>query len=132
MVIAIIGILIALLLPAIQAAREAARRSACTNNLKNLGLAVLNHHDVMKHFPINEGWARPQEDEAEYYRTCNPPTNKKLSGKGWILNTLPQLEEQSLYDQFEAGGAFEGQYHRGLLLPRRRPQYGSRVKEERY
>jgi prepilin-type N-terminal cleavage/methylation domain-containing protein/prepilin-type processing-associated H-X9-DG protein len=98
-VIAIIGILVALLLPAIQAAREAARRASCTNNLKNLGLAVLNHHDVKLHFPLSYGAAYPAEG----------PSNK-LHGVGWILNTLPQLEEQDLFDQFVAGGAFEGRF----------------------
>ena len=88
-VIAIIGVLVALLLPAVQAARESARRSQCLNNLKNIALAVQNHHDVSGHLPISvTGW---QGDAG--------PAPK--SGIGWIVNILPQLEQQSLYNQFE-------------------------------
>ena len=63
-VIAIIGILVALLLPAIQAAREAARRTQCQNNLKNISLAVLNHHDARKVFPTGG---------SKYLRKTPPP-----------------------------------------------------------
>ena len=102
-VIAIIGVLVALLLPAVQAAREAARRSSCANNLKNLGLAILTHHDAKGHFPLNYGG--PYRDEAP---------GKLQSGVGWIVETLPQLEQGPLHAQFRSGGAYEGQFRLSL------------------
>jgi prepilin-type processing-associated H-X9-DG protein len=92
-VIAIIGILVALLLPAVQAAREAARRMSCSNNLKQLALATHNYHDVNKCFPsLSQGTqaGTPPEAVSNY---------GVLSG---VVVMLPYLEEQPLYDFFKS------------------------------
>ena len=102
-VIAIIGILVALLLPAIQAAREAARRNQCINNMKNIGLALHNHHDVHKRFPIAS--TEPLGNSAG-------TTGGTGAGFSWVVPILPFLEETALFDRiadvagnFKAGGA---------------------------
>ena len=90
MVIAIIGILVALLLPAIQAAREAARRTQCTNQLKQLAISFHNHHDTHKHLPTG-GWQFTWLGYPEYGYGKNQPG-------GWMYNILPFMEEQNLHD----------------------------------
>ena len=86
-VIAIIGTLVGLLLPAVQTARESARRSSCTNNLKQIGLGLHQHHDAFKRLP-------PSAIKSGY-----DPLNRNRAGWGWTLAILPYLEQQPLYDQ---------------------------------
>ena len=87
-VVAIIGILVALLLPAIQAAREAARRTQCLNNLKNLGLATLNVLDTQGHYPTG-GWGNNWGgDPDRAYNRTQPG--------GWAYSLLAFIEETSL------------------------------------
>jgi prepilin-type N-terminal cleavage/methylation domain-containing protein/prepilin-type processing-associated H-X9-DG protein len=81
-VIAVIGLFIGLLLPAVQGSREAARRLGCVNNLKQLGLGLVNHHDAMGSFPPGN-WDGP------------PGRNH-----GWATFILPYIGEQPLYDQY--------------------------------
>jgi prepilin-type N-terminal cleavage/methylation domain-containing protein len=94
-VIAIIGILVALLLPAIQAAREAARRAQCKNHLKNLGLAMLQHHDTFKHFPTG-GWSYKWTGDADRGH------GRDQCGS-WLYQVLPFIEEQTTYDMGSDG-----------------------------
>lgn len=101
-VIAIIGVLIALLLPAVQQAREAARRMECTNKLKQIGLALHNHHDTYGDFPMGAH------------------NNGNRFGPGFLLYLLPYVEQLALYDNVNplANQWSNGQcnQHNGLLM----------------
>lgn len=105
-VISIIGLLIGLLLPAVQMAREAARRVQCANNVKQLGLALHNYHDTYRRLPISVG---PWND--------GRPARQR-SGKGWIVSILPQLEQPAMYEQLSVG--FSGDFFsgKGMFDPR--------------
>jgi prepilin-type N-terminal cleavage/methylation domain-containing protein/prepilin-type processing-associated H-X9-DG protein len=89
-VITIIGILIALLLPAVQAAREAARRMQCSNNLKQLALGCMNHEQTHSSLPAG-GWGMDWIGNPDW------GFGGKQSG-GWVFNVLPYIELQSLHD----------------------------------
>jgi len=89
-VIAIIAVLIALLLPAVQQAREAARRSQCKNNLKQIGLALHNYHDVTNAFP--PGWIGVES---------GLPNIEGSNGFAWGTFILPYLDQSPLYNKFD-------------------------------
>ena len=91
-VIAIIAVLIALLLPAVQQAREAARRTQCKNNLKQLGLACHNYHDVFQQFPHNYD-GRARQDQLGQWQNGT-------GCFGWIVMALPYFDQAPLYNQF--------------------------------
>jgi hypothetical protein len=87
--------LVALLLPAVQSAREAARRTQCKNNVKQLALAAMNHHDVAKFFPSG-GWGYFWVGDADRGFGENQPG-------GWIFSVLPFTEGGNIYEQASDG-----------------------------
>lgn len=109
-VIAIIAILVSLLLPAVQQAREAARRTDCKNKLKQLGLAVENYHSTVGRFPP-AGIVNPVSGG-----TVNVRSGKMFS---WIVMILPQIDQSTLYDQFDFNGTVlnQGQNPQAQQLP---------------
>ena len=102
-VIAIIAILIGLLLPAVQKIREAANRMSCSNKLKQLGLAVHNHHDAHGFIPVS---VSPWGEGGPAPRT----------GRGWILESLPYIEQDNLYKAFEPSRSGDFFSSQGIFL----------------
>jgi prepilin-type processing-associated H-X9-DG protein len=91
------GIMVALLLPAVQAAREAARRTQCSNNLKQIGLAVLNYHDTYKCFPA----AVLTDEDGQPMRS-------------WRVAILPYVEQTPLFDEYDFSEPWDGPNNRAL------------------
>jgi prepilin-type N-terminal cleavage/methylation domain-containing protein len=115
-VVSIIGVLATLLLPAIQASRESARAARCKNNLKQIGVALLNFESVRGSFP--EG------AEGRYERKLAPAA---MFGLSWWAEVLPFLEESEVADRLDRRGAHTGwvqlNEHNGQLVDRFAPSF---------
>jgi prepilin-type N-terminal cleavage/methylation domain-containing protein/prepilin-type processing-associated H-X9-DG protein len=91
-VIAIIAVLIGLLLPAVQKVREAAARMSCSNNLKQIGLALHNYHDANQKFPVGSTMPFFQGPDHDQYMQMNI-----AFGPNWAVLILPYIEQDNLY-----------------------------------
>lgn len=111
-VIAIIGVLIGLLLPAVQKVRESANRSSCLNHLKQIGLGLQSYHDTFKQFPPGLGAARDRRtvSVANFQAPTEPPNQRVRS---WLAHLLPYMEQQAIFDGLSlrpADAAMSAQY----------------------
>jgi len=99
-VIAIIGVLIGMLLPAAQSVREAARRTQCLNNLRQIGLATTMFHDVHGAFPPARLYPK---------KNARAPFDKGGDQPSWLVRILPFLEQRALYEKWDLSASYEDQ-----------------------
>lgn len=113
-VIAIIAILVSLLLPAVQQSREAARRIACSNNVRQISLALVNYEAAKGSYPP-PGYAGINRRPTFSFGDFVPNVGRQFS---WIVLTLPFMEEQNLYDQFDMDvGIFDQEFNPAQAQP---------------
>src|SRR5205085_10639059 len=98
-VIAIIGVLVSMLLPAVQSAREAARKMQCGNNVHNLAIAVMNYHDTLNSFPNSHFFFPPKYSPPKDPDTGCSSTVGSCEEWGWNALILPYIEQQNLHNQ---------------------------------
>lgn len=100
-VVAILGMLVALLLPAVQAARESARKTVCNNRQKQTGLAILNYEVSVGSFPTGRIGC-DDAGERESVSVCPPGLSaEQKTGASGFVEILPQLEQQALFDRID-------------------------------
>jgi prepilin-type N-terminal cleavage/methylation domain-containing protein len=112
-VIAVIGVLVALLLPAVQAAREAARMTQCRNNLKQIATSLHNFESSNRYFPGHGGEKAP-------FLVNNLPTTSVPKSGTWIANVLIFMEDKTLSDiliAYMKGTAPAAQYKQAVTVP---------------
>lgn len=105
-VIAIISVLVGLLLPAVQAAREAARRMSCSNNFKQIGTAIHNYHTAFQRFPAHIGGTFHPQDNAAY-ADANRHRATNQFNLGFLVGLTPFVEQQALWEQIRNPHAFD-------------------------
>jgi prepilin-type N-terminal cleavage/methylation domain-containing protein/prepilin-type processing-associated H-X9-DG protein len=113
-VITIIAVLVGMLLPAIQSAREAARRLQCANNLKQLALALHSYHEANAQFP-----------SAGEFPASESANTSQLPGPNWVIRVLPYLDQQALFNSFTLTDSNNNGANVAISDPRNRAARGT-------